>query len=117
LTPSICDHTTPLSSPTTTLPTSRFNIIRHFTTASAGISFTLSKIDDIFELRLPHLQVTQGLDIVPSPFTHPDISGLSEKAKELRREIRKWWEGVSDHIDKIVRRFHPFLHAPLTVFF
>ena len=43
-----------------------------------------------------------------SPFSKPelvpDLDGdPSVDRNELRRQIKKWWEGVSDHLDKIVR--------------
>lgn len=46
--------------------------------------------------------------MAPSPFTKAelvaDLDGdLSLERTELRRQIKKWWEGVSDHLDKIVR--------------
>jgi 1-phosphatidylinositol-3-phosphate 5-kinase len=105
LTPTLCEHTTSPAG-AGSLPSSRFNIIRHFSTASGDISFTLSKIQAIFELRVPRLQITRGLEKF-SPVTNPskkedvDMDGAHKKA--LRREIRRWWEGISDHIDKIVR--------------
>ena len=104
LTPTLCEHTTFLAGGDS-LPSSRFNIIRHFSTASGDISFTLYKIQDIFELRVPRLQITRGLEKF-SPVTNTikkeDVGGDGAHKKVLRREIRKWWEGVSDHIDKIV---------------
>lgn len=34
--------------------------------------------------------------------------GFGEDKKALRREIKKWWEGVADHMDKLVRpHTHP----------
>lgn len=55
---------------------------------------------------MPRLQITRGLEKVslvtnPSKKEDADVDGAQKKA--LRREIRKWWEGISDHIDKIVR--------------
>ena len=105
LTPTLCEHTTSPAG-ADSLPSSRFNIIRHFSTVSGDVSFALSKIQAIFELRVPRLQITRGLEKF-SPVTNTskkedaNMDGAHKKA--LRREIRKWWEGISDHIDKIVR--------------
>lgn len=108
LTPTLCEHTTlSAGGDSHTLPSYRFNIIRHFSTASADVSFALYKMQDIFEIRVPRLQITRGLEKA-SPVTittgkkdDADVDGTHKKV--LRREIRKWWQGVSDHIDKIVR--------------
>jgi len=111
LSPTLCEHTT-LSAggdgpgDLHSLPSYRFNIIRHFSTASRDVSFALYKMQDIFEIRVPRLQITRGLEKA-SPVTNAgkkddaNVDGTHKKV--LRREIRKWWEGVSDHIDKIVR--------------
>jgi len=70
---------------------------------------------------VPRLQITRGLEKV-SPVTNTskkedaDVDGTHKKA--LRREIRKWWEGISDHIDKIVRDVSPpYVLAFLAHFF
>jgi len=61
---------------------------------------------------VPRLQITRGLEKF-SPVTNTskkedaDADGTHKKA--LRREIRKWWEGISDHIDKIVRDVSPLV--------
>lgn len=113
LTPSLCEHTTPsdLSGDLTSMPPTRFNIIRHFSTSSGQISLALSPIEDVFELRVPRLQITRGTDkSSPTPTRSgseaepPEVVG--EKKKILRKEIKRWWEGVSDHIDKLVRGLH-----------
>jgi len=76
--------------------------------ASADITFALSTIEDIFEVRVPRLQITKGAERVATPPNSAggsegsDLGSTSEQKKALRREIRKWWEGVSDHLDTIV---------------
>jgi len=117
LTPPLCEHTTPPTSPWPTLPSSRFNIVRHFTTASADISISLSPVEEIFELRAPRLQIIRGVDKAPLPFTKVEVPVTADgdqsiERKELRRQIRTWWEGVSDHLDKIVG----FLVSPIPSF-
>ena len=61
-------------------------------------------------MEVPRLQIVRDTTEKASvPHTR---SGKKEKSedearpkKELRREIKKWWEGVADHIDKIVEFF------------
>lgn len=103
----LCDHTTPPSEKNSPdLPASRLNIVRHFSTASVDISFALSTIEDIFELKVPRLQMVRDTGIPQTLLGNKEGSedGARPK-KELRREIKKWWEGVADHIDKIVEFF------------
>jgi 1-phosphatidylinositol-3-phosphate 5-kinase len=127
----LCDHTTPAATAATATPpgkdspelsASRLNIVRHFSTASVDVSFALSTIEDvIFELKVPRLQIVRDTAekasvLPPPPHTLSEDEnrknnkeGSEDEAtwqrKELRREIKKWWEGVADHIDKIVREF------------
>ena len=105
----LCDHTTPLGDNSLTLPASRLNIIRHFSTAFLDISFALSLIEDIFELKVPRLQITRSTEksgIQLSLLGNKEgTEDVDRPKKELRREIKKWWEGVADHIDKIVSFF------------
>ena len=106
----LCDHTTPSNEKSPDLSASRLNIVRHFSTVSVDISFALSKIEDIFELKVPRLQIVRDTEKTSIPQT---LLGGKEKSvddevrpkKELRREIKKWWEGVADHVDKIVSFF------------
>ncbi|KAJ3508125.1 hypothetical protein NLJ89_g5924 [Agrocybe chaxingu] len=105
--PPLCEHTTPPST-SITLPPSRFNIIRHFSTASTDITFALSTIEDIFEIRAPRLQITRGVEKPTPPQSSAGRKQEDSESEEepnqkkiLRKEIKKWWEGVADHIDKI----------------
>ncbi|KAF9527482.1 hypothetical protein CPB83DRAFT_856253 [Crepidotus variabilis] len=107
----MCEHTTPPPAPWTTLPTSRLNIIRHFSSTTADVTFSLSTIEDIFELRVPRLQIIRGADKQSPPPTsagRPSESTpeILDQKKVLRKEIKKWWESVSDHIDKIENVLH-----------
>ena len=106
LSPFLCDHTNPSSENSPDLSASRLNIVRHFSTASVDVSFALSTIKDIFELKVPRLQIVRDTERASIPLTLlGNKEGSEDEArpkKELRREIKKWWEGVADHIDKIV---------------
>lgn len=77
------------------------------------VSFTLSPVDHVFELRVPRLQITAFLasssrEKEKCPL---NAAGVEEKEKyndrdadkkELRREIKRWWEGIADHVDALV---------------
>lgn len=99
----LCDHTTPPSENSPDVPASRLNIVRHFSTASVDVSFALSTIEDIFELKVPRLQILRDTGVPHILLGNKEGSEDEARSKkELRREIKKWWEGVADHIDKIV---------------
>ena len=57
----LCEHTTPppstSSSPQNALPESRFNIVRHFSHAGYVLSFAISPVKEVFEVRVPRLQI------------------------------------------------------------
>ena len=101
----LCAHTSS-SSPRSSLPASRFNIIRHFSYKAYRVSFTLSPIDEIFDLRMPRLQFTKlmWLEKTP-PATASDTTMDEADKKELRQEIRDWWQAVAEHLDKVVSAF------------
>ncbi|KAF8063215.1 hypothetical protein FPV67DRAFT_1505586 [Lyophyllum atratum] len=89
--------------------TDRFNIRRHFGTRKRTITFACAPVEDVFELRVPALQITRG-EGVPrdSSSSQTSNSGGSieqreeeQEKRELRREIRRWWEGVADYLDKL----------------
>ncbi|RXW18269.1 hypothetical protein EST38_g7586 [Candolleomyces aberdarensis] len=103
ISPPLCEHTTPETTPPTGLPTSRFNIIRHFSTPMGSVTLSLSAIEDVFELRVPRIQIRYGEDKVsrtPTGSSEQDDDVENDK-RTLRREIRQWWECVSDHVDKL----------------
>ena len=98
--PSICEHTSGFAS--------RFNIQRHFTTVKGSVVFSTAPVEDVFELRVPRIQIrtdpeehakvaTEATE--DSKYVDDDVEG---EKKALRREIKQWWEGVSDHVDKLV---------------
>ncbi|KAL4265488.1 PIPK domain-containing protein [Pleurotus pulmonarius] len=113
--PTLCEHTT--TSPPSHSVMSRLNILRHFRRGSGTVSFSLTAIDEIFELKVPRLQILRMYgEKVPkesptnamkmSPGMVSTIEEVEERSAEaekraLRREIKTWWEGVADHIDKL----------------
>ncbi|KAF8213990.1 hypothetical protein K438DRAFT_1660635 [Mycena galopus ATCC 62051] len=128
LSPALCTHTSPpleIRVPGTNdappPPAARFNIVRHFSVDGRALSFTLSPMDDVFEIRVPRLQITRkggdksarssiastsatsistngdGASLATTAGTQP----VDEEKRALRREIKAWWEGVADHMDKL----------------
>lgn len=116
ISPALCEHTKPSADSRGKLPESRFNIIRHFSTSKGTVSFSLSSIEDIFELRVPRLQVHKGLEKVQRPGTDSsqatsESGAVEDEKRILRKEIREWWEGVADHIDSLVSLSPPFAYT------
>jgi len=113
----LCTHTSSSSSPKASLPASRFNIIRHFSYKSLRVSFILSSVDEIFDLRMPRLQFTKnGWSEKTLPVTSPNTTMDEADKKELRQEIRDWWQAIAEHLDKVVRpsfHFHTLYLNPL----
>ena len=128
LTPELCEHTcapapAPGSSPQ---PSSnpagnisqlkwRLEILRHFAYQSHTVIVTLSALEDIFELRIPKLQVARtggspngGSEKPADPsFKHGEDDKSYDEKKTLRLEIREWWQGVAEHMDKLVSTLRP----------
>lgn len=127
--PSLCTHTNPspkpsASSPSSSssdgrlsLPNSRFNIVRHFSFKSHTVSFTISPVEDIFELRIPRLQITRGTNGADKLTDKDKVGDLTlmqrvshegdVEKRELRKEINGWWQGVAEHLDKLVCDHNP----------
>ncbi|THH14287.1 hypothetical protein EW146_g6020, partial [Bondarzewia mesenterica] len=111
LTPSLCPHTTPPPQPWTgldyPLPQSRLNIIRHFSYKSHTVSFTVSTIEDIFELRVPRLQITRSnvankrTEKAQEKQDSIQHSEGEEEKRDLRKEINNWWQRIAEHLDKL----------------
>ena len=136
LSPRLCEHTTPPPFPWPahdSPPASRFNIVRHFLYVNSRniprleIILRIAHGPTLFELRVPRLQLLRGraLDFKTSPNpvdrTGPERKGSqdsSEEKRDLRREIKEWWQSISDHIDKLVsmvsQNIHEFVLTSLT---
>jgi 1-phosphatidylinositol-3-phosphate 5-kinase len=124
ITPTICEHTNPPPQPwppsESPLPKSRLNIVRHFGFHGRIVSFRLSIIEDIFELRVPRLQMLRWSaekekssdcsSVCSEPTLSSSVSSDTSRGSQagegkriLRQEIKLWWEGVADHLDRLVR--------------
>lgn len=110
-----CEHTKTPSSPWTgaddPLPRMRMNIRRKFSYQERTITFSLSAVEDIFELRPPRLRIirTRAMDKTRQDENAVEqvnqaVSHVDDR-KMLRREIKQWWQGLSDHMDLLVRLF------------
>ncbi|KAG7092023.1 hypothetical protein E1B28_008405 [Marasmius oreades] len=98
------------------LPDMRFNIVRHFSNRTHTVSFFVDKIDEVFELRVPRVQVIRGISVLGPHHTQEGTAsttgGVNDEIehedevekKKLRREIKVWWEGVADHVDMLESR-------------
>ncbi|KAF5349966.1 hypothetical protein D9756_009237 [Leucocoprinus leucothites] len=76
------------------------------------LSFSVSRVENIFELRVPRLQINGGQELererelealtrMEREREGGEVDVGEEKKRVLRREIKRWWEGVGDHIDKL----------------
>ncbi|TBU43722.1 hypothetical protein BD309DRAFT_959936 [Dichomitus squalens] len=121
LSPPLCGHTAfpekPWSPVDTPIPQARFNIIRRFSYTGRIVTMTLNDIRDVFEVQVPRLQILRrkAAERKVPPDSASNRNGaqpsvLGEAHKILRREIMRWWQGLSDHMDQLEERFiadHP----------
>jgi 1-phosphatidylinositol-3-phosphate 5-kinase len=71
---------------------------------------TLTPVEEVFELRVPRLQIIRAYGSEKAPDDaieeETDHSVEPEDPKRtLRREIGAWWQGVGEHIDKLEESF------------
>ncbi|KAG6914163.1 hypothetical protein DXG01_002001 [Tephrocybe rancida] len=106
----VYSHTFGVPSSAICTHTERHGLSRHFSLSTHTVSFSCSRVDDIFELRVPRLQISRGERTAhdsSSFMTHSESGETLEETeeeqekRELRREIRRWWEGIADHMDKL----------------
>lgn len=107
LSPPLCEHTTapPRTEPKPDppLPATRTDIVRNFRHKGRQLSFTVSVIDDIFEVSVPRLQIIRGKPAENENHAVDEpILPLEPERRALRREIMKWWQGLSEHMDELV---------------
>ncbi|TFK51229.1 hypothetical protein OE88DRAFT_1799856 [Heliocybe sulcata] len=100
--PAICQHTTPPPE-TLGLPASRLNIVRHFSHRSHMVTFSLSLTEDIYEVRLPRLQIVKshGEKEDRRSIEAARKSTMDDEKKALRKEIMGWWQDVGEHMDRL----------------
>ncbi|KAI0773107.1 hypothetical protein BD413DRAFT_539189 [Trametes elegans] len=114
--PILCEHTAlpakPWSHADSPVPRTCLNIIRRFSYKGRTVTLTMSEVKDIFEVRVPRLQILRrkaGEKKLPEEPQRNDSrasSGMSgEERRTLRREMMRWWQGLSEHIDELEDKF------------
>ncbi|KAI0710732.1 hypothetical protein C8Q76DRAFT_678336 [Earliella scabrosa] len=120
LQPSLCEHTAfpakPWSGLNSPIPQTRFNIIRRFSYKGRTATLTLAEIKEVFEVRVPRLQILRRKADKKPASDGPEqksakvASPPGDAHRVLRREIMKWWQGLSEHMDVLEDKFiadHP----------
>ncbi|KAI0656007.1 hypothetical protein C8Q70DRAFT_1013970, partial [Cubamyces menziesii] len=117
LQPSLCEHTAlppkPWTPPDIPIPRARFNIIRRFSHKGRTVTLTLSEVEDVFEIRVPRLQILRRKVVEKKAKEEPpqrktseaSSSSLGDARRTLRREIMGWWQGLSEHMDQLEDKF------------
>jgi 1-phosphatidylinositol-3-phosphate 5-kinase len=109
--PPLCEHTSISAqrSQASAISRSGLDISRHFSYGTHQVTFSLSAID-VFDVHVPRLQLSKsGNDkqtdmaaINPSPMTDQPIGDMQDPKRALRKEIIDWWQGISEHMDRLV---------------
>ncbi|PVF97022.1 hypothetical protein CPB86DRAFT_874463 [Serendipita vermifera] len=102
LTPPLCEHTKLTTADPKDILRCRSNIIRHFHYKSHTLSFSTSPVQDVYEVRIPRVQITKirALTSQQRGGTIRDTWQSAERDK-LRLEITNWWRGVKDHMAQL----------------
>ncbi|KAI0086047.1 hypothetical protein BDY19DRAFT_996234 [Irpex rosettiformis] len=115
--PSLCEHTSlpprPWQTADTPLPRSRLNIVRHFSYAGRVVSISLSQEEDVYEIRVPRLQIVRSKFEKPEEpdanagtnFNHSNSVAVENDRRVLRREIMQFWQSLSEQMDKLEDNF------------
>lgn len=108
LSPPLCSHTTPPTRPWSAadspLPRSRMNIVRHFAVKDRTVTYSLCAVEDIYEVRVPRLQLLQARNSKQEPASE-EHQALDGDRRKLRREIMHFWQGLSEHMDTLESNF------------
>lgn len=122
LNPSLCQHTVfpakPWSGSNSPVPQARFNIIRRFSHQGCTVTLTLAEIKEVFEVRVPRLQILKRrAEKKPQDSAEQKVSKSAtppgDAHRALRREIMKWWQGMSEHMDQLVSASHTSVYPYL----
>jgi 1-phosphatidylinositol-3-phosphate 5-kinase len=79
----------------------RYSIVRLLGYRTRHVSFSLSPVEDVYEIQVPRLQVGTGTFIKPTKAADSE----EEDKRVLRSEIKAWWQAVTEHLDKLVSDF------------
>lgn len=91
----LCEHVSSLSEAARS--SVRYSIVRLFGYGSRHVSFSLSSVEDVFELQVPRLQIRTGTPSKPAK-----LVDVEEDKRVLRSEIKGWWQAAAEHLDKLV---------------
>ena len=105
---SLCEHTPSISLGTGdhSPSDSRFRILRHFSHKGRVLTFSLTPVHSVFEIRLPKLQILSG----SAPMEEKQLLEAKkqlegeEERQALSTEIDGWWKGIKNRLDKLVSR-------------
>lgn len=97
--PPLCDHTKAASNEKLKR---RFDVIRHFAFNSYIITFTAAPVEDVYEARIPRVQITKhrALRAQQEGITIRD-KWQEQDRDTLRLEITLWWRGVKEHMNQL----------------
>ena len=113
MSPPLCQHTALPSkvqlAEDMPLPQTRVNTIRKFSFQDHIVSFSLSPVTDVFEVRVPRLQILRTKLNEHQPdaplYSEEQLSSMEADRRALRREIMKFWQGLSEHMDRLEDNF------------
>ncbi|KAI0824412.1 hypothetical protein BC628DRAFT_1379436 [Trametes gibbosa] len=111
LQPTLCEHTVfplkPWGPADLPVPQVRYNILRSFSHKGRIVTFVLSEVKDIFEVTVPRLQILRRKKLADGQSEQPKVPPASPAGdrRALRKEIMRWWQGLSDHMDQLEDTF------------
>lgn len=98
---SLCSHTSMMTTNGSSIP-DRHSILRHFSRGSHVVTFATAPVTEVYEVRVPRLQIVMDKDT----WRDQDITitgiELDPEQEQVRQEIRSWWNGLRNHLQKLV---------------
>lgn len=98
----LCEHTKTTSKDSKDLLRTRSNIIRNYAYKSYIISFSTSPVQDVYEVKIPRIQITKtrAITSMQEGATIRDTWQQDERA-ELRLQITSWWKGIKERLNQL----------------
>lgn len=93
------------------------NIARHFSFRDRIVSFTLEPVEDVFEVRVPRLQILRHKNLDRPEASDDDLvihETIETERRALRREIMQFWQVLSEHMDTLECNFSDEHHSSLS---
>lgn len=102
LTSPICEHTELTSVDEKDLLRCRSNIDHHFGFKDSVVVFTMSPVQDVYEIRIPRVQITKARALTGQEERDTIRDRWQSKERDkLRLEITMWWKDVKQHIGNL----------------